>query len=138
MNNLILNESEKVKFRIENGVLICEFSDVSCRLTENKIKTYIHHIEIIAQGKPMPFLINIKSFVGSFSIPAAKLFANSPVLKKIRISEAFVVDTLNGKLLVNSYKRIYEPETTFQVFSTVEDAFVFCVESKNKFYARQN
>ncbi|MEO8934085.1 MAG: hypothetical protein ABI295_07235 [Xanthomarina sp.] len=138
MKNLSLEKSGKVKFWIKNGVLLCEISDINCRLTEEKIKTYIREIEILTKGKPMPFLIDIRNFVGNFSISAAKLFAKSPVLKKTRISEAFVADTLNGKLLINSYKRIYDPETFFQVFNTVEDAFEFCIESKNKFHARQN
>ena len=38
------------------------------------------------------------------------------------------------KLLINSYKRIFEPVTPFQIFDNLEDGLEYCIKTKNDYY----
>lgn len=130
---IILN---KAKFWTDSrGILFCEFenSETYRTLEVDTVEKYEKAISTLSQGKPMPFLIDIRDNQGNFSTEAAKLFANSPVFKKIRISEAFVINSINTKLLINSYKRIYEPITPFEIFKDFEEALVYSTNSKKTF-----
>lgn len=133
MNNLVLDKFFRI--RIENGILFSELIQPDYFFNDDSALACIRKVEKITGGKPMPFLIDIRKFVGNFSPSAAKIFADSPILKRILITEAYVVDTLNGKLLISAYKRIYGQETPIQVFDNLETALAYCIESKNKYYA---
>ena len=50
------------------------------------------------------------------------------------LSEAFVFNSMEIKLVIASYKRIYEPITPFGLFNNLESAREYCVETKNNFY----
>ncbi|MCX7550972.1 hypothetical protein [Xanthomarina sp. F2636L] len=136
MNNLLIDQFFHI--RIENGILFSELIQDDYFFNDDNAFACIRKVEELTEGKPMPFLIDVRKFVGNFSPSAAKIFANSPVLKRILINQVFVVDTLNGKLLINAFKRIYGQETPIQVFENIETAFAYCIESKNKFYANNN
>lgn len=137
MENRNIFEFEHAKFWTSAGILYCEFknTDANYVLTAQEAGLFIEAINSLSQGQPMPFLVIVGNSLGSFTTEAALLIANSPILKKIRICEAFLASTINGKLLINSYKRIYEPITPFHFFNNIKDAMLFCVESKNDFYA---
>lgn len=130
MNTPAPNRTKEKEFWIENDILCCKPNQIDCYLTEDSVKAYISKIEEISEGKPMPFLIDIRRFVGNFAPSAAKMFADSSTSKKNIITLAFVVDTLNGKLLLGSYKRIYGSEQNIRIFSQIETALAYCVESK--------
>lgn len=134
MNTLIFDQSEKVKFWIENDILFCRFNQVDCYLSADNAKSYIYQIEKMTEGKYMPFIIDVRNFIGNFSPTAAKIYTKSPILKNITV-RAFVADTLNGKLLIASYNRLYLKESHVHVFNNMETALAYCIESKNKFYA---
>lgn len=137
METTILNHFEGAKLSIENGVLFYKLKQTDCYLTENRIRAYLSKIEEITEGKPMPFVIDIRKFVGNFSPEAAKIFASSPISKKI-ITQVFIADTLNGKLLISSYRRIFGNDANIRIFNQMEPALAHCVESQNKFYADKN
>ncbi|ULC58054.1 hypothetical protein MBM09_08985 [Flaviramulus sp. BrNp1-15] len=125
------------KFWIDSNSILCaQFNNdnPNYRLDSNKVKQYIEVITKLCNGTAMPFLIDIRDSKGTFSPSAAHLFANSPTLLKLRISEAFVLNTIGIKLLIASYKRLYNPNTPYSVFSDIESAKAYCIETKNKFY----
>lgn len=135
MDTHALNRTEEVDLWIDNDILCCKPVQVNYYLTEDKVKVCIAKIEEISEGKFMPFLIDVRKFVGNFSPSAARIFAESSITKENIIVQAFVVDNLNGKLLLGSYKRIYGKEKNIKIFSHIETALAYCIESKNKFYA---
>ncbi len=134
-NNLIIFET--VMFWTDNsGILYCKFNNTNpeVKLNCSKAHQYIKAITKLCKGTPMPFLIDVRDNKGTFSIAAAKIITNSPELEKLRISESFITNTIGMRLLIIAYKRIFNPVTPYSVFSELESARNFCIETKNKFY----
>jgi hypothetical protein len=118
------------------AILYCKFcnENPSYKLDTVRAKLYIEVITELCNGKAMPFLIDLRGVNGTFTPSAANLIAQSPVLNVLRISEAFVFDSIGLKLLITSYKRIYNPITPYRMLNNMELAEDFCIETKNKFY----
>ena len=78
------------------GILFCEFKNKDTYLTleVDTVEKYEQAIFTLSQGKAMPFLIDIRDCIGNFSTEAAKLFANSSIFKSVRVSEAFVINSI--------------------------------------------
>ncbi|SRR5690554_3790899 len=131
-----------VEFWIDNSeILHCTFKNVTnnnFKLNLSIVKLYINIVAKLCDGKPMPFLIDLREAKGTFSILAAKLLATSPKLEQVRLSEAFIVNSMKMKLVINSYKRIYEPVTPFQVFGNLEDGVEYCLTIKKDFYGSEH
>jgi len=113
-------------------LLYCEFrnNNPSHQLKRKDVKLYIDAISTLCNGRAMPFLADLRGVHGAFSVAAAKLLAKSPDLARLIILEAYVTNTLDIRLLVASYKRLYDPITPFGIFDTVEDAKDFCNDYK--------
>ena len=79
----------------------------------------------------MPLLVDLRDVVGSFSIDAAKILINNKSYQKNILCEAFVTNKINNKLLVLSYKRIYEPDKQYRIFNTFKEALEYCEAEKN-------
>lgn len=125
------------KFWVENNeILYCKFNNknASYRLDIAKVELYIEAIIKLCNGKPMPFIIDIRDSRGTFSTSAANLIAKAPSLVKLRVSEAYILNSIGIKLLIASYKRLYDPITPFSVFSNLESAKEYCITSINNFY----
>jgi len=117
----------------DSDILRIEFknTDPSFKLEIGSVKHFISEITSLCEGKAMPFLIDLSATRGTFTVSAAKLLANSPDLQLLRVSEAYVTKTINTKLLITSYKRLYEPITPFAIFNNVKSAIKYCEEFKN-------
>jgi len=131
----VLEHSKKVIFWIENDILFCKFNRIDCYLSEAVARLYLSKIENLVKDKPMPFIIDLRNFVGNFSPKAAKLIANSQVIKNNITKQAFVANSLHSKLLVGSYVRIYVTTVNVKIFNDVEKALAYCLESKTEFDA---
>lgn len=107
---------------------------VGNKLDLYKSKLYIKAVIKLCDGKPSPFLIDLRDAKGTFSVLAAKELSTNPLLAELRISEAFVTNTIAMKILVNTYKRLFNPLTPFKIFNDMESAIDFCNENKRKFY----
>ena len=120
----------------DSDILYCEFSNKKSNfiLDYSTVKVYIDAIISLCNGKAMPFLIDLRESRGTFSIAAAKLIAKSPELSQLRISESFVTNTISIRLLIVSYKRLYDPITPFNIFTNTQDAIKFCNDHKRKTY----
>jgi len=126
-----------VKFWIDDkNILNCQFNyaNPAYRLDKKRTKSYIDAIITLCNGKAMPFLIDLRNARGTFSINAANLLANTPKLKAIRISEAFVFNSMSIELLISSYKRIYDPVTPYAMFNDLDSAKIYCLEKRNHYY----
>jgi len=117
----------------DSDILRIEFknTDPSFKLEIGRVKHFISAILSLCEGKAMPFLIDLSVTHGTFSVSAAKLLANSPELKLLRVSEAYVTKTINTKFLITSYKRLYEQITPFAIFNNVKSAIKYCEKFKN-------
>ncbi|MGB5420098.1 hypothetical protein, partial [Algibacter sp.] len=119
-----------------SGILYSKFNnmDSNSKLDYKKANQYIDAIIKLCDGEPMPFLIDVRDARGTFSIAAAKLIANNLELVKLRISEAFLINSIGVSLLITAYKRMYNPVTPFGVFRNMEEAKTYSLETKNQFY----
>ena len=116
---------DKAKFWIDSrGILNCKHfnSDINWKLNEKEAEKYILAVLTLAGDELRPIIFDFRDVRGTYTILAARLVAKDPTLKKIIISEAFVVNSLAVRLLINSFKRIYEPMIPFKIFSNIEDA----------------
>lgn len=138
MNIPDIEPSKKVKFWIENDILFCKINQVDCCLSEDTANAYLSTIEEMANGKLMPFIVDIHNFIGNFSPDAIKIFTDSPFFKSQIISQAFVANTLQSKLQIGSYIRIFAQDAQVEIFDDMESALAYSIESRNKFNSNRN
>lgn len=127
---------ERAKFILnDNGILICEFfnKETSYKMELETAKQYSQAISKLCNGKPRPFLVDLSNAKGTYTTQAAKHMANTPKLKKVRLREVFVYKSMSSRLLILSYKRIYDPITPYKMTKNMNKAIEHCVEIKNKF-----
>lgn len=122
------------KFWTDKGILFCEINnpDETRNLNEATVDSYLKVIVSLCEGKKMPFLIDLRNTHGAFLNTAAKKLAESSELAKLSLTEAFIVNSLKVELLINSYKRIYEPVIPFEIFRDYDAALNFSINSKNR------
>ncbi|WP_292949313.1 hypothetical protein [Olleya sp. UBA1516] len=94
-------------------------------------KKYASIITDLCNGRPMSFIIDLRGFHGTFSTEAANFIAKSSDLIKLRISEAFILNSIGTKLLIASYKRIYDPLTPHITCNDIETATQYCIENSD-------
>ncbi|MFC0604896.1 DUF7793 family protein [Winogradskyella pulchriflava] len=119
-----------------NGILNCKFSNKNPNYKLDKFisRLYINAIEKLCNGKPVPFLIDLRGTRGTFTEEAVKILAKSTLLKVLRLSESFVYDSIGMKLLIMSYKRMFDHYTPYQLFNEYQSAQAYCLVVKNDFY----
>ncbi|MDO6595369.1 hypothetical protein Q4512_00500 [Oceanihabitans sp. 2_MG-2023] len=124
------------KFWTFNDVLHIQFRNKkkNNKFQINEAKLFVKSIDALCNNKPMPFLIDVRDSNGTFTAEAANLIANSPTLLKLRISEAFVINTISAKIGLASYKRTQKPINPYSVFGDIQSAKDYCLETKNNFY----
>ncbi|WP_372754253.1 hypothetical protein [Mariniflexile sp.] len=127
-------EIEQSKFWIEDDVLFCEIynPDENKYLEESTIDTYLKVINDLCKGKSMPFLIDFRNTKGTFLRAAAIKLSNSEVHKKACLCEVFLVNSLKMKLLIATYKRIYEPIKPFKIFENYNEASEYAAKIKHQ------
>lgn len=127
---------EYAKFWIDNEILFCEINnrDETRNLSEETVDSYLTAISTLCKGQRMPLLIDLRNTRGAFLNTAAKKLADSPQFAKLIVVEAFVINSFKIKLLINSFKRIYEPITPFKIFKDYNEALTFSMNAKNTVY----
>ena len=122
---------KKSKFWIDSfGILNCKHfnRDMNWRLDKDEVEKYILAILTLAADKPRSLIVDFRDVRGTYTILAARLFAKDPSVNKLIISEAFIVNSISIRLLVNAYKRIYEPLIPFKIFSNIKDAQQYSIK----------
>jgi hypothetical protein len=129
----ISHNLETVRFWTEKGILFCQFlnTSVNCKLIEKDVAHFLIAIEQLTIGKQIPMLVDLRNVVGGFSIEAVKLISNNVAFQQNITRQAFVINTIHSKLLVLSFKRIYEPHKPFRIFESFNKAIEYCEESKD-------
>ena len=116
---------DKAKFWVDSeGMLYCKHynRDINWKLNEKDVEKYILAVLTLTADNESPIIFDFRDVRGTYTILAARMVAKDPSLKKIIISEAFVVNSLAVRLLINAFKRIYEPSIPFKIFSNIKDA----------------
>ena len=122
---------KKSKFWIDSfGILNCKHfnRDMNWRLGKDEVEKYILAILTLASNEPRAAIVDLRDVRGTYTILAARLFAKDPSVNKLIISEAFIVNSIAIRLLVNAYKRIYEPLIPFKIFSNIKDARKYSIK----------
>ena len=116
---------EKAKFWVDShGILNCKHfnRDINWKLNEKEAEKYILAVLTLAANEIRPIIFDFRDIRGTYTILAARLVAKDPSVNKIIISEAFVVNLFaTVRLLINAYKRIYEPMIPYKIFSNIKD-----------------
>lgn len=116
---------DKAKFWIDSsGILNCKHynRDINWKLDDKEAEKYILAVLTLAADEIRPIIFDFRDLRGTYTILAARLVAKDPSVKNIIISEAFVVNSMAVRLLINAFKRIYEPSIPFKIFSNLKDA----------------
>ncbi|HAT64516.1 MAG TPA: hypothetical protein DCS66_07920 [Flavobacteriaceae bacterium] len=133
MDNKI--QFEKATLWYSEGILYCKLfnQDINYNLTEENTLNYINAMISLCNGVCSPFLIDLRDVKGTYTIDAAKLLSNTKAIKELRLCEAFLLNSMSSKLLVDSYKRIYDPKTPFKIFYEMDRAIKYCNEMNIKY-----
>ena len=129
-----------VRFWTESNILFCQFlnTDLNYKLTDRDMERFLKAIEDLTKEKCMPLVVDLRNVVCNFTVEAFKLLAiNESFCQRITF-EAFVTNSIKGKLLVLAYKRIFEPKKPFKIFDDVEKAVQYCTEEKKNVCKPQN
>ena len=116
---------DKAKFWLDSkGILNCKHfnRDINWKLDEKEAEKYILAVLTLAADTKRPIIFDFRDVRGTYTILAARLVAKDPSVKKTIVSEAFVVNSIAVRLLINAFKRIYEPSIPFKIFSNTEEA----------------
>lgn len=99
---------------------------------------FLKAVEDLTRGKRMPLLVDLRNVVCNFTVEAFKSLAISENFRQYITYEVFITNSIKGKLLVLTYKRIYEPKKPFKIFDDVEKAIQYCMEEKKNVCKPQN
>ncbi|RMG81485.1 MAG: hypothetical protein D6707_04755, partial [Bacteroidetes bacterium] len=76
---------------------------------------------------PRPFLIDLRhTYFSAISNDALKLLAKDKEIQEARLCNAFVIEKIADRLVVNFYLRIFQPENPAKTFKTPEAAIEWC------------
>lgn len=111
---------------------------LNCKLYNNKrdhklnyktAQLFLDAVDSLYSGNPAPLLLDLRDVKGTFTNDAAQILSST--LKKMKwvTCEAYVVNSLSVKLLVKAYKRLYPTNIPYEIFTDMEDAHVYCLNS---------
>ncbi|WP_372754267.1 FHA domain-containing protein [Mariniflexile sp.] len=127
-------ELERSEFWTETGVLFCKIRnpDENINLSEETVDKHLQAVIDLCEGQKKPFLIDLRNTHGTFLTSGAKKLSSDTKLIQLCLAQAFVVDSLKVRLLIMSYKRIYEPITPFEIFNNYNDALEYVQNVKEQ------
>lgn len=118
---------EVIFWKDDDNILYCQsINDSIQSLNLDKAKIYVKAINELCGENPMPFIIDLRNTKWTFSILAAKELSKNPKLLRLRISEAYVANSMGMELLIKSYKRLFDPGVPFKIFKSLEEAIHYC------------
>lgn len=76
----------------------------------------------VCDGTPHKLLTDSRDVNGHVGLDAREVIRNHPGMIKIRLAEAFVVNSLATSLIANFYVNFNRPENPTRVFNSMENA----------------
>ncbi|WP_100611021.1 DUF7793 family protein [Confluentibacter lentus] len=128
---------KKAKFWIEDGVLICEFSDDNCikKFSEYFSEEYLKAITKLSNGGYFPLLIDLRKLDKNYAFSIALILSKRPELKLAILSKSFVVNSYFLKFVLTIFGRIYDSIIPNRIFMNYNKAIEYSLETHQNFYA---
>lgn len=128
-------QEHAVFWKEDDGILYGRFSNLSVEdsMDHKTAQLYIDAILKLSKGEAIPLLIDLSEAKGTISNAAAQLLSKSSNDMPCVICEAYVVESLSVKLLVQAYKRIYNTKIPHALFKNVASARDYCLEYKTRY-----
>lgn len=121
-------------FRLENeNIIHCKIKnqDVHNKLDYKTAQLFVDSIINLADNKSVSLLIDLTDVKGTYSTGAAQYISKCINEMSFITNEAFIINSLSMKLLVQAYKRIYRTKVPHGIFTSIKEAKDFCKEFKN-------
>ena len=105
----------------DKGVVWTRFKDLQ---TLDRISAvhYAHALIRLCRDVPRLFMIDSRDIHGNITPEARSYLANHPILTRLRVGQAFLVNNLANRIIANGFIRINKPANPTQVFSSVQKA----------------
>ena len=106
----------------KNKILVLKFkgkTKLDLAATKRLVK---FGIEFISNEK-RKVITDFTGLKNVFDEPSRKFVANDEALNKVKISDAFVIDSYVSSMLAGIYLRLFKPLTITKVFSNFEDTY---------------
>lgn len=116
----------------DNGILYCKLGNLEPdnKLDYKSARLFLDVIRKLSKDEPIALLIDLSRTKGTFSNDAAHLLSESFGNMPFVICEAYVVNNLSVKLLVQAYKRIYKTKIPYNLSDKIEKAEAYCLAMK--------
>lgn len=118
------------------GILNCKLynNNSEHKLDYKTAQLFLEAVDSLYSGKPAPLLLDLRDVKGTFTNDAAQILSST--LKKMNwvTCEAYVVNSLSVKLLVQAYKRIYKTKIPFALFDQISEAEAYCLAMTDGLY----
>ena len=115
-----------------DGVLFIEAVEEGEYEVED-IKEYIDYLKAIVKDDKVLILNDMRTHYMKMSKDVMAMIANDTWLKKHRIANAVVVQSLPNRLIVNFYIKIIKPSAPTKMFSSLEGAKEWLFKQKEEF-----
>ena len=76
----------------------------------------------VCQGRPTKLLTDARDVDGHVGQKAREIIRNHPGMLQVRLAEAFVVNGLGTRLIVNFYMKFNKPPNPTRLFTSIEEA----------------
>ena len=123
-----LNSALPANFWTQEGVLYCQFEDIS-QIEKWAAPTYqqfLRAIHNLCQGVPMPLIVDLRQARGTLSADTAKTLSARCRRIPLILGEAYVVQSLSVRLLVQSYVRLIHRDSPATICTSLPAAKRFC------------
>lgn len=109
----------------ERGFLWSSFVCDEKLLLNPQTSCSAEHAEAMVElcgGQPVPFLIDTRGVTGTMTFLICELLTNNLKIQQLRLAEAFIVNSLHNKLIVNHYLRNSPKSGVKELFITEQAA----------------
>lgn len=118
----------QASFYTEKGILFCEVHNLSqiSSWTSRFYRRFLRVLQELTQGVPMPLIVDLKQARGTLSTDTAKVLSERCRRNPLIMGEAYIVESLSVRLLVQSYVRLIHRDSVSVICSNLPAALRFC------------
>ena len=121
----------KAKFRLEGGILFCEFMPEECKneFSEDFIEEFLNAIARLSNGGYYPMLIDLRQLNDKYAFSVVKLLSKNPELKLAILSKSFLVNSFLLQIGLIILKGVQDPVIPNKIFRSYESAVKYSLET---------
>lgn len=91
-------------------------------LDVESVTRIIEVVEKITEGRPYPFMHYLIDVTAVFPFEAREYLSNDPTIKKVKLAEAIVLNSLGTTVLANVYSKLHKPAYPSRTFKNERKA----------------